>query len=138
MTTTPVHPTLLPALAARRGAAFANFVDGEWVHAASGRRFERRNPADTRELVGTFPASDDGDVAVAVDAAAMAFPAWRDTPLPQRGTLLAAAAGVMSRRAEELAQALTWEEGKTLAESRQEVGRAIAYMLFIAGEGRRL
>jgi alpha-ketoglutaric semialdehyde dehydrogenase len=138
MTTMPAHPSLMPVLAGRRGEAFANFVDGAWLSAASGRTFERRNPADTRELIGTFPVSDGGDVALAVNAAAAAFPAWRDTPLPRRGAILAAAAVVMTRRAEELAQALTWEEGKTLAESRQEVGRAIAYLEFMAGEGRRL
>jgi aldehyde dehydrogenase (NAD+) len=138
MSTAIPHPTLLQTLASRAGANFANFVAGAWTLATDGQTFERRNPADQRELVGRFPRSGEADVARAVSAAAEAFPAWRDTSLPKRGAILAAAARVMTQRAEELAQALTWEEGKTLAESRQEVGRAIAYLEFMAGEGRRL
>lgn len=138
MSTAAPHPVLVPALASRAGGTFANFVAGAWTPAASGATFERRNPADERELVGRFPLSDASDVAVAVAAAERAFETWRAVPLPKRGAMMAAAGQIMGRRAEELAQALTWEEGKTLAESRQEVGRAIAYLEFIAGEGRRL
>lgn len=138
MSTAAPHPVLVPALARRAGESFANFVAGRWAPAASGATFERRNPADARELVGRFPLSDASDVAAAVSAAERAFESWRAVPLPKRGAILAAAGQIMSRRAEELAQALTWEEGKTLAESRQEVGRAIGYLEYMAGEGRRL
>ncbi|MDB5099759.1 MAG: aldHT 1 [Cyanobacteria bacterium RYN_339] len=103
-----------------------------------GRRFDRHNPADPQELVARFALGGAADVAAAVAAAKQAFPAWRDLPMPARGVIIAAAGRIMARRAEELAQALTWEEGKALAESRQEVGRAIGYLEFIAGEGRRL
>jgi aldehyde dehydrogenase (NAD+) len=138
MSTTAPHPVLLSVLADRRGQTFANFIGGRWIAPRAGAHFDRHNPADARELVGRFPLSDAADVADAVAAAAAAFPAWRDTPQARRGEVLATAAAVMVRRAEELAQALSWEEGKTLAESRQEVGRAIAYLQFMAGEGRRL
>jgi aldehyde dehydrogenase (NAD+) len=138
MSTTAPRTTLLPALATRRGETFKNFIGGQWVPSAGGETFERHNPADASELVGRFPRSTEADVQAAVAAAEAAFPAWAATPLPKRGALMAQAALVLARRAEELAQALTWEEGKTLAESRQEVARAIAYLEFMAGEGRRL
>lgn len=138
MSTVASHPSLLPCLRDRRGSDFHNFIGGRWEPAVSGDGFERSNPADSRESIGRFALSDDRDVEAAVDAASRAFPAWRDTPLPSRGKLLFQAAQVMASRSEELSQALTWEMGKPLAEARQEVQRAIAYLEFMAGEGRRL
>ncbi|MEK6572250.1 MAG: aldehyde dehydrogenase family protein, partial [Bacteroidota bacterium] len=67
-----------------------------------------------------------------------AFPKWRATPAPVRGRILFKAMNVMQERLEELAVALTREEGKILRESRGEVQRAINILEFMAGEGRRL
>lgn len=74
----------------------------------------------------------------AIDAAAKALPAWRDTPAPVRGNLIMKAAQLMTARREELARALTMEEGKTLSESRGELARGINCVEFAASEGRRL
>lgn len=138
MSVPPPHPSLLPPLVARRGEAFGNFIAGAWLPADRGELFDRHNPADPHELVGRFPRSGPEAVAMAAEAAHKAFPAWRDTPAPDRGLVIARAQAVLARRAEELAQALTWEVGKPLAESRQEVGRALAYLAYVAGMGRRL
>ena len=135
MTTTA--PALHDALAARRGAFLGNRIGGEWKPAAAGATFERRNPADERELVGSFPLSGADDVAAAVAAAKQAFPAWRQLGSVARGKILLQASLVLTRRTEELAQAMSWEEGKALGEARQEVQRAIGYLEFLAGEGRR-
>ena len=43
---------------------FKNFIDGEWVESSSGETFENRNPADTRDLVGTLSACSGGARAV--------------------------------------------------------------------------
>ncbi|HKC12697.1 MAG TPA: aldehyde dehydrogenase family protein, partial [Vicinamibacteria bacterium] len=59
-----------------------NYIAGAWVPARSGRTFENRNPADTRELIGTFADSGPEDVEQAVAAARAAFPAWRPLPAP--------------------------------------------------------
>lgn len=53
-----------------------NHIDGNWVPAASGAVFERRNPADETDLIGTFPDSDAIDVRNAVDALDKAAPEW--------------------------------------------------------------
>src|SRR5439155_10791781 len=74
----------------------------------------------------------------AIAAAKRALPAWRRTPAPRRGELLARAAIEMAKRKDELARALTLEEGKTLGESLGEVQKAINNLEFQAGEGRRL
>ena len=65
-------------------------------------------------------------------------PAWRRTPAPRRGEILARAAVEMHQRKDELARALTLEEGKTLGESLGEVQKAINNLEFQSGEGRRL
>ncbi len=48
---------------------FKNYIDGEWVPSRGGKAIEDRNPANTGELVGMFPASSEEDVNQAVDAA---------------------------------------------------------------------
>ena len=71
---------------------FKNYINGEWVEARSGKAIENRNPADTNELVGMFPASSAEDADAAIDAAANAFEKWRLTPAPKRGEILYRAA----------------------------------------------
>jgi aldehyde dehydrogenase (NAD+) len=117
---------------------FKNYINGEWVESASGRAFENRNPADTDELVGMFPLSSTEDVDAAVDAAAEAFKSWRLVPAPKRGEILYRAAETLIRRKEDLAQDMTREMGKPLAETRGDVQEAIDMTYYMAGEGRRL
>ena len=117
---------------------FKNFVNGEWVSARNGKTFENRNPANRHELVGHFPASDEEDVAAAVDGAKRAFDGWRLTPAPRRAEILFRAAELLSARKEDFARAMTQEMGKVLAETRGDVQEAIDMTYLMAGEGRRL
>jgi aldehyde dehydrogenase (NAD+) len=114
-----------------------NYLAGAWVPARSGRTFENRNPADTRELVGTFADSGPEDVEQAVAAARAAFPKWRALPAPKRGEILFRAAEVLVRRKEDFARDMTREMGKVLAETRGDVQEAIDMTYYMAGEGRR-
>ena len=115
-----------------------NYVGGQWKASSSGRTLERRNPADLGELIGYAQLSTREEVREAVAAAERAFPAWRQQPAPARGRILLKAARLFEERKEDLARLLTREEGKTLAESRGELVRAINTVEFIAGEARRL
>src|SRR5215510_3670129 len=90
-----------------------NLIDGEWRPARSGRTFENRNPADTRDVVALLQASGPDDVNEAVEAAARAFPAWANTPAPVRGRILLKAAQILESRIGEVADLLSREEGKT-------------------------
>ena len=105
---------------------------------ASGDSFEVRNPANTDEVVGTFPLATDDEVRAAIASAVEAQPGWGTTPGPERGEVLYRAAQIVRRRADELAADLTREEGKTLAESKGEVLRAADILNYFAGEGRRM
>src|SRR5262245_60533490 len=114
-----------------------NFVGGEWRE-SSGRRVQDLNPADTSEVVAEAPASTAQEAADAVDIAERAFEGWRKTPAPMRGQILYKVQRRMEEQRDVLAEALTREEGKTLAESRGEIQRAINVIEFFAGEARRM
>lgn len=115
-----------------------NFVNGRWVEPVGERRVERRNPANRDDLVGVVALSTRAEARAALDAAAAAFPAWRATPAPLRGRIIARAGQIMTERAQELGRILTREEGKTLSESHGEILRSINVLDFMAGEARRI
>jgi aldehyde dehydrogenase (NAD+) len=114
-----------------------NLIDGEW-RPSKGGRVADLNPADTSEVLAEAPKSTAEDAAAAVDAAERAFESWRDTPAPKRGQILYKVHRRMEARRDALAETLTREEGKTLAESRGEIQRAINVLEFFAGEARRV
>jgi alpha-ketoglutaric semialdehyde dehydrogenase len=115
-----------------------NFINGEWVDSKSTKIFERRNPANTDEVVARIALSTREEMKRAIAAAKAAFPAWRDTPAPQRGKILFKVVRIMEDQKEELARLLTREEGKTLKDALGEVQRAINIAEFMAGEARRI
>ena len=115
-----------------------NFIAGKWAESSGTRVVERKNPADDRDTVGAITLSTREDAKRAVEAASAAFPAWKRTPAPLRGKLIARVAQLMTARIDELAAMLTREEGKTLSESKGELMRSINVLEFIAGEARTL
>jgi len=121
-----------------RAEQHLNYIGGEWVAPTSGNYLDNHNPADTRELVGRFPASNSEDAGRAVDVAAEAFKTWRKVPAPRRAEILFKAGEILIRRKEECARDMTREMGKVLKETRGDVQEAIDMTYFIAGEGRRL
>jgi malonate-semialdehyde dehydrogenase (acetylating)/methylmalonate-semialdehyde dehydrogenase len=82
------------------------------------------NPA-TREKLARVPLGSKKDVDAAVQVAASAFPEWRRTPAEERIQYLFKLKPLLETHLEELAQICTKENGKTIAESRAELRRAI-------------
>jgi len=117
---------------------FKNFIAGEWVAPTTNAYFENRNPADTRDLIGRFPASGVADVERAVASAQRGFDLWKRTPAPARGDVLRRVGDLMVTRKEELADLMTREMGKPLAETRGDVQEGIDTAYYAATEGRRL
>ncbi|MFN3477156.1 MAG: aldehyde dehydrogenase family protein, partial [Candidatus Methylomirabilales bacterium] len=117
---------------------YKNYIDGKWVDAVSGQTFPSINPANKTEVLGLFPRSDHRDVDRAVEAAKANFDRWRRVPAPRRAEIFFRVAEILVKRKEELAQLMTKEMGKVLAESRGDVQEAIDMTYYIAGEGRRL
>lgn len=113
--------------------SYQNFIGGEWVPAKSGQTIQNSNPADTREVVAQYPLSGKADAVAAIEAAKKAFPSWAAMTPVARGRILSKASQILEARKAELAELLTREEGKTLAESTGEVQRAIDIFRFFGG-----
>lgn len=114
------------------------FVNGQSVPAADSRTFRTINPADTRETVAEYALGGAADVTAAVAAAKAAFPKWAAQTPVARGRILAKASQLIEARKGELAELLTREEGKTLAEATGEVQRAADIFRFYGGLGYQL
>jgi aldehyde dehydrogenase (NAD+) len=117
---------------------FKNFIAGKWVRAATGKIFENRNPADTRDLIGNFPDSDERDVEAAVRSATNGFARWSRTPAPARGDVLKRVGDLLVERKEEISRAMTREMGKVVAETRGDLQEGIDTAYYAASETRRL
>ncbi len=117
---------------------YQNLIGGVWQNSESSRRVPNLNPADSDDVVGEVPLSTRAEAEAACAAAAEAFKAWRAVPAPKRGDLVTQAARLMTERTEQIARALTREEGKLLAESYGELGKTIKIIEYAATEGRRL
>src|SRR6202789_1193069 len=94
-----------------------NYINGKWVESRSTKIVERRNPANTDEVVARIPLSTREEMKAAIAAAKAVFPAWRDTPAPNRGKILFKVGRIMEDQKEELARLLTREEGKALKDA---------------------
>jgi len=126
------------ATAATTTQVCKNFINGKWVESKATRTSERRNPANLDEVVGLVPLSSREETRAAIAAAKAAFAAWRDTPAPVRGRVIAKAAILMEQQKDELARILTREEGKTFKDSLGEVMKSVNILEFMAGESRRI
>ncbi|ANJ55422.1 aldehyde dehydrogenase family protein [Pseudomonas silesiensis] len=111
-----------------------HFIDGQWT--ATDRWTDSLDPANG-ELIGCFADGGEAEAEAAVAAAARAFndPQWAQNPRLRQQLLLEWAAGLTARQ-EQLAQLLTRENGKALAQSRGEIGGAISEILYYAGLAR--
>jgi malonate-semialdehyde dehydrogenase (acetylating) / methylmalonate-semialdehyde dehydrogenase len=105
-------------------AQMRNYVRGEWLQSSAAEWFSVANPA-TGEDIARTPLSTAAEAAAAIDAASRAFPAWRRTPVTDRVQYLFKLKDQLERHFDEISRTITIECGKTLAESRGELRRAI-------------
>jgi len=102
-----------------------NFIGGRWRPAADGRTFPNEDPAHRGTVLNLAPASTPADLDAAVEAAAEAWPAWRQTRVAERQDLIQRFLDLLEAAREELARIVTRENGKTLREARGEVDSAL-------------
>ncbi|UXN57650.1 NAD-dependent succinate-semialdehyde dehydrogenase [Phyllobacterium zundukense] len=114
-----------------------NFIGGNWVEAESGLSIDVTDPA-TGETIGTIANAGTRDARRAIDAAKTAFEAWSCTTADHRSKVLRKLSACILDHQDALAELLTREQGKPLAESRLEVGSSAAYILWFAEEARRI
>ncbi|MCB1417457.1 MAG: NAD-dependent succinate-semialdehyde dehydrogenase [Notoacmeibacter sp.] len=122
---------------AKRFLREANLIGGQWVQADSGKVIDVTNPA-TGEKLGTVPRSGASETLRAIDAAQEAFLSWRKTSALHRSQMLRKLHDAIMDNQQALAELLTLEQGKPLAEAKGEVGMSAAYVLWYAEEGRRV
>ncbi len=106
-----------------------NFVDGKWVDAEDGGRFDVMNPA-TGEVLATAPDSQPADLERAIDAARRAFDEgtwWPRTSERERGRILLRASEIVRRELDRLAELETLDSGKPIGESRDDIAE-VAFM----------
>lgn len=118
-------------------ASYELYIGGRWQPAATGRTFPVHNPASGEMLAEVADAGRD-DTRAAIEAAKAALRDWSRLTGEERGQVLARAAALMRQQVEHLAQVLTAEQGKPLAEARTEVNLAVAFLQWYAEEAKRV
>src|SRR5690242_5397827 len=101
-----------------------NYIGGAWVPSTASDALDVTNPA-TGDVLARVPLSIRADVDAAVAAARAAFPAWRSRSTIERARWLFGFRQVLEAHQDEVARSVTREMGKTFADARAEVGRAI-------------
>ncbi|MBK6974991.1 MAG: NAD-dependent succinate-semialdehyde dehydrogenase [Sterolibacteriaceae bacterium] len=113
------------------------YLDGVWCDADSGETAPVSNPA-TREQLGTVPMMGAAETRRAIDGARAAQKAWAAKTARERGVVLRRWFDLMMANQEDLAQILTAEQGKPLAEARGEIAYGASFIEWFAEEAKRI
>jgi len=111
------------------------FIAGEWVGGAD--RIAVTNPVDD-SLVGYVPKLGAAETRRAIDAAEVAQKSWAKRTAKERAGILRKWFELMLANQEDLAQLMTAEQGKPLAESRGEIAYGASFVEFFAEEAKRI
>jgi len=112
------------------------FINGEFVDSLAGATFEVKNPHDD-SLVAEVADCVATDLDTAVAAAAEAFPSWKKVLPRERAAILRRFGDLILEHQADLAELLTRENGKVLAEAKGEVGFAASFFHWYSEECRR-
>ncbi len=110
-------------------------VDGQWLE--TGSTFTVDNPANG-ETIARVASAGKTETIAAVVAASTALLEWQQKTAKERANLLRRWFEMMLENQEDLAQILTAEQGKVLAESRGEIVYGAAYIEWFAEEAKRI
>ena len=115
------------------------FINGQWVEAHNGDRFDSLNPANAQPWA-SFPHAQEADVDAAVRAAQNAFenPAWRNLHATARGKLLRKLGDLIAANKERLAQLETNDNGKLIRETMGQIGYMPEFFYYYAGQADKL
>lgn len=111
------------------------YIAGEWIETE--KTIQVLNPA-TQELIGTVPDGGEHEAERAVTAAYEAGKAWAKRTAADRSAILLEWARLIHLHTDELAETLTTEQGKPLAEAKGEIAYANSFITWFAEEGKRI
>ncbi|KAH9510114.1 Succinate-semialdehyde dehydrogenase, mitochondrial [Bulinus truncatus] len=112
------------------------FINGKWISANSGKTFEVLNPANG-QVLGSVPDMDESDVQAAIKAAHTSFQTWKNTLPKERGAIMKRWYDLCMKHKSGLANLLTEENGKPLAEAEGEVLYGSGFLEWFGEECRR-
>jgi len=112
------------------------YIDGHWREGADARKLPVLNPA-TGEVMGELAYAETADLEEVAEAANRGFDVWRKISAFDRYKIMRKAAQLLRDRVETVAQLMTLEQGKPLAEARMEVMAGADTIDWFAEEGRR-
>jgi succinate-semialdehyde dehydrogenase/glutarate-semialdehyde dehydrogenase len=112
------------------------YIDGNWMEAEDRARFDVRNPA-TGEVIASVPDMGQGETRLAIEAANRAWPGWRGHTAKARAVILRRFFELIMKNQEDLAQIITAECGKPIAEARGEVAYGASFVEWFGEEAKR-
>ena len=112
------------------------YIDGLWCNAKNNETVDVNDPA-TGALLGTVPNMATQEAIMAVDAAQKALPKWRALTAHQRGALLQNWFRLITENKRKLAELMTFEQGKPVAEAEGEITYAASFIEWFAEQGKR-
>ena len=112
-----------------------SYINGQWI--TQGATFEVTNPAN-QKVIAEINNSGASDAILAVQAADSALPAWRAKTANERSSILRTWFDLVMQHQDELAEILTTEQGKPLAEAKGEIAYGANYIEWYAEEAKRI
>ncbi|MGF6367342.1 succinate-semialdehyde dehydrogenase/glutarate-semialdehyde dehydrogenase [Paraburkholderia sp. RAU6.4a] len=113
------------------------YIDGQWRNSDDGATLDVYNPS-TGELIANVPNMGAAEARAAIAAAHRAFPAWRATTAKERARLLRNWFELIMANQQALAEIMTREQGKPLAEARGEIGYAASFIEWFGEQAKRI
>ena len=110
----------------------SHWINGQSTPGTSGRQSPVYNPA-TGEHTGNVDLASVDEVDAAVAAAAAAFPSWRATSLSRRSEIMFRVREILDARRKELAEIISFEHGKVIADAMGEIARGLENVEFACG-----
>ncbi|MCE7614475.1 aldehyde dehydrogenase family protein, partial [Vibrio fluvialis] len=100
------------------------FIDGEFRQSATKEWVDVTNPA-TNDVIASLPCATDLEMSEAITSAQIAFQTWKQVAVPERARLMLRYQHLLKEHHDELAQTLSQETGKTLADAKGDIWRGI-------------
>jgi len=113
------------------------YADGRWIESADGVRIPVFDPSSGNRI-GSVPALGREEIAAVITAAYEAWPAWRGMTAKERARLLRRWYDLLVAHQEDLAVIMTAEQGKPLAEAKEEILHGAGYIEWFAEEAKRV
>jgi succinate-semialdehyde dehydrogenase/glutarate-semialdehyde dehydrogenase len=113
------------------------FIAGQWRESSTGSRFEVHDPADD-SVITDVADGDTTDAMAALDAAVSVQAEWAGTAPRERGEILRRAFEAVLDQADDFAELISLEMGKTLAEAKGEVAYGAEFLRWFSEEAVRI